>query len=202
MCARGESCWFASARCSGHAWKTSLGRVLEMFVTSMVSGWDPCGWGVRIRTWSSGMSGRTWWESGGRLRMPILHRLKGTHSVIVGFLSIFFRSISWWLCPSSCKCGIPVCTRRGWWWWRRRRLRPPTSRRWVERTSACSSGCTSRGRWEICRCRVWCIATKSVQDVSGGLLLLCPICIVFGLLLRITEDFMCSLNSLELGRDH
>jgi hypothetical protein len=176
-----------------------------MFVTSMVSGRDPCRWSVRIWTWSSGRGGRTWLgRVGERLRMPVPHRLKGAHSVICGFLSVLLRSVSW-LCPGSCKCGILVCTRRGWWWWRRRRRRrrrrPPTSRRCTKRTSACSSGCTSRGRWKVCRCRVCCIAAKSVQDVSGGLLLLRPICIVFGLLLRITENFVCSLNSLKLGRD-
>jgi hypothetical protein len=177
-----------------------VGHVLKLFVTSMVSGRDFCRWSVCIRTWSSGMGRRTWLGRGGeRLRMPVLHRLKSTHSVICSFLSLFLRSISC-LCPGSCKCGIPVCTRRGW-WGRRRRNRPPTSRRWIERASACSGGCTSRGRWKICRCRVCCIAAKSIQDVSGGLILLRPICIVFGLLLRITENFVCSLNSLELGRD-
>jgi hypothetical protein len=181
-CARGESCWFASARCSGHAWKTSLRHVLKMFITSMVSGQEPWRWSARIRTRSSGMGEWTWWGRGGeRLRLPVLHRPKGTKSIILGFLSLFFRSVSW-LCPSSCKCGILVCTKRGWWWWwRRRRSRPPTSRRWIERSSAWSSGCTSRRRWKVCCCGVSCIAAKSVYHISSGLLLPRSICIVFGL---------------------
>ena len=154
-----------------------------MFVTSMVSGREPRRWSVCIRTRSCGMGGWTWWGRGGeRVRLPVPHRPKGTKSIIRGFLSLFFRSVSW-LCPSSCKWGILVRTKRGWRWWRRRsrRWRPPTSRRWIERSSAWSSGCTSRGRWKVCRCRVSCFAVKSVQHVSFDLLLPRSICIVFGL---------------------
>jgi hypothetical protein len=58
-CTRGEFCWFASARCSGHAWKTSLRHILKLFVTSMVSGQEPRRWSACIWTRSSGMGGWT-----------------------------------------------------------------------------------------------------------------------------------------------